>query len=100
MDKDVPASEKAKLIAAIVYFVSPFDFLPEAISGPLGYIDDVVVAAYVLNSLINTTDPEIVKRHWAGDKDILDLIQEILKIADELVGSGLWKRIKKIFDAQ
>ena len=98
IDKEVPVSEKAKLAGAIVYFISPFDFLPEALIGPLGYIDDVAMAAFVLNSVINKTNPEIVRRHWAGDKDILDLIQQILQVADEMVGSGLWAKIRKVFD--
>jgi uncharacterized membrane protein YkvA (DUF1232 family) len=97
VDKEVPAIEKAKLAAAIVYFISPVDFLPEALTGPLGYIDDVAVAALVLNSLINKINPEIVRRHWAGDKDILDLIQQIIQVADEMVGSGLWANIRKGF---
>lgn len=97
IDKEVPVKEKAKLAGAIVYFISPFDLLPEALSGPLGYIDDVAMAAFVLNNLINKTNPEIVRRHWAGDKNILDLIQQILQVADEMVGSGLWAKIKKGF---
>jgi uncharacterized membrane protein YkvA (DUF1232 family) len=97
VDKEVPAIEKAKLAAAIVYFISPVDFLPEALTGPLGYIDDVAVAALVLNSLINKINPEIVRHHWAGDKDILDLIQQIIQVADEMVGSGLWANIRKGF---
>lgn len=97
VDKEVPASEKAKLAGAIVYFISPIDFLPESLTGPLGYIDDVAVAALVLNSIINKINPEIVRRHWAGDKDILELIQQIIQVADEMVGSGLWKNIRKGF---
>jgi uncharacterized membrane protein YkvA (DUF1232 family) len=98
IDKEVPVSEKAKLAGAIVYFVSPFDLLPEAVTGPVGYIDDVAVAAFVLNGLINKTNPKIVRRHWAGNNDILDLIQQILQVADEMVGSGLWAKIQKGFD--
>ncbi len=100
VDKEVPVSEKAKLAGAIVYFISPVDLLPEALTGPLGYIDDVAVAALVLNSFINKTNPEIVRRHWAGDKDILDLIQQILQVADEMVGRGLWSKIRKGFDKE
>lgn len=100
IDKDVPSNEKAKLVGAIVYFVAPFDFIPEAVGGPIGYMDDVVVAAVVLNSLINKVDGEIIKRHWAGNKDVLPLIQEILKVADEIVGQGLWKRIMDNFGSQ
>ncbi|MBI9050127.1 MAG: DUF1232 domain-containing protein [Anaerolineaceae bacterium] len=97
IDKDVPVNEKAKLAGAIVYFISPIDLIPEAVSGPIGYIDDVVMAALVLNGVINKTNPEIVRRHWAGDKDILGLIQQILQVADEMVGTGLWEKIRKGF---
>jgi uncharacterized membrane protein YkvA (DUF1232 family) len=100
IDPDVPAEEKAKLVAAIVYFVSPLDFFPEAFVGHLGYIDDIVVAAVVLNRLVNEINPDIVKRHWAGDEDVLALIGEILKVADQLVGVGLWERIKTRFGSQ
>lgn len=98
LDKDVPASHKAKLAGAIVYFVSPIDALPEAITGALGYVDDVALAAWVLNSLINKTSPDIVTRHWAGDDDALELIQQIIHVADEMVGSGLWAKIRAGFD--
>lgn len=94
IDRDVPVKEKAKLGAAIAYFVSPIDLVPEAIAGPVGYVDDVALAAYVLNSIVNNSNPEVVKRHWAGEGDVLELIQEILRVADEMVGSGLWKRLK------
>lgn len=98
LDKEVPVAEKAKLAGAIAYFVSPVDALPEAIVGPLGYVDDVALAAWVLNSLINKTSPEIVMRHWAGDEDVLDLIQQIIAVADQMVGSGLWAKIRAGFN--
>jgi uncharacterized membrane protein YkvA (DUF1232 family) len=97
VDKEVPATEKAKLAGAIAYFISPVDLLPEALAGPIGYIDDVAVAAWVLNSLINKTNPEIIRRHWAGDEDVLDLVQQILQVADQMVGSGLWAKIRAGF---
>jgi uncharacterized membrane protein YkvA (DUF1232 family) len=96
IDKDVPVTEKAKLAGAIAYFVFPFDLIPEAIVGPAGYIDDIALAAYVLNSIINHTNPGIVRKHWAGEKNVLDLIQEILKSADQMIGSGLWAKLKKL----
>ncbi len=99
VDKEVPASEKAKLAGAIVYFISPVDALAEAFVGPIGYADDVALAAWVLNRLINETNPEIVVRHWAGDEDVLDLIQQILQVADEMVGSGLWAKIRAGFSS-
>lgn len=40
-------------------------------------------------------NPDIIERHWAGDKNILELIQQILQVADEMVGSGLWAKAKR-----
>jgi len=96
LDKDVPMAEKAKIAAAIAYFLSPIDLIPEAIFGPLGFADDIALAVYVLNSVITNTSPEVVQRHWAGDGDVLEHVKEILKKADDMVGSGLWARLKKL----
>ncbi len=93
-DKEVPTAEKAKLAAAIAYFVSPVDLIPEALLGPIGFADDIAVAAWVLNSIVNDTDPEIVRKHWAGDGEVLEIIRKIIKAADAMVGSGLWAKIK------
>jgi len=96
IDKDVPIKEKAKLAGAIAYFVSPIDLVPEALVGPIGYVDDISLAAFVLNQIVNNTDPEVVRRHWAGEGDVLELIKRILAKADEMVGSGLWIKLKNM----
>jgi uncharacterized membrane protein YkvA (DUF1232 family) len=95
LDDEVPVKEKAKLAGAIAYFVSPIDLIPEIITGPIGYLDDIAIAALVLNGIINNTDKALVQRHWAGD--VLEVIQQIFKVADEMVGSGLWSRLKRKF---
>jgi len=94
IDKEVPAKEKAKLAAAIAYFISPIDLVPEAILGPVGYVDDIALAAYVLNSIIKNTGEDIIKRHWAGDENVFVIISQILSFADEMVGGGLWRKLK------
>ena len=101
-DKEVPVKEKAKLGGAIAYFVSPFDLVPEALVGVIGFADDIALAAYVLNSLVNTCNPDMLKRHWAGDDNVLDLIQRILKLGDKMgrtgvLGKRVWKRIRGMF---
>ena len=95
-DPDVPGKDKIKLAAAIAYFISPIDLIPEAIVGPIGYLDDIVLAAHVLNGIVNHTDPEVLRRHWCGDDDVLDVIRRILATADNMVGSGVWKKLKRI----
>lgn len=93
LDPDVPARSKARLAGAIAYFVSPVDFVQEALLGPIGYVDELALAAYVLNNIVNE-NPALAEKHWAGERDLLGTIREILKVSDEMVGSGLWKKIK------
>lgn len=97
VEKNVPASKKIKLVGAIAYFISPIDLMPEGLIGPIGYLDDIALAAYVLNDLINEIDPQIIRKHWAGEKDILDLIKTILANADKMIGGKLWQKIRKKF---
>ena len=40
------------IIAIIIYFISPVDFLPEIILGPFGYIDDGVILSFLVNQLL------------------------------------------------
>ncbi len=96
MDPEVPLKEKAKLAAVIAYFISPIDLFPEMILGPTGFLDDIVLSAYVLNSIVNKTNGAIVQKHWAGEADVLPIIQQILHYADNMLGSGLFKRVKRI----
>jgi uncharacterized membrane protein YkvA (DUF1232 family) len=95
-DRDVSLTDKAKLGAVIIYFFSPIDLLPELLLGPLGYLDDIALAAYVLNGLINRSDPAIVSRHWAGEEDVLQVIKSLLASADRMIG-GLWEKIRRKF---
>jgi len=96
-DRDVPAGLRARLATAVAYFVVPLDVIPEALLGPAGYVDDVAVAAYVLHAVVNGTSPEIVRRHWAGEGDVLAVVQRILQVAEQMLGRGVWDRLKGMF---
>ena len=98
LDKRIHASEKAKVAAAIAYFVSPIDVLPEAFLGPVAFLDDLAVAAFALNSVINAGQGEIAKELWAGDGDVLALIQQVVGTAHELLGEGVWNRLRSLFE--
>lgn len=86
LDGRVPAAPKAKLGVAIAYFVSPIDLIPEAVVGPIGYVDDVAVAAYALHSIIDEATPAVVREHWAGEEDVIKVIAHVLDIAKSIKG--------------
>jgi uncharacterized membrane protein YkvA (DUF1232 family) len=66
----------------------------------VGYIDDIILAAYVLSSLINAGHGELAEEHWAGDADLLDVVRGILDIAERALGKGMWARIKNLVDVE
>lgn len=93
-DRRVPAFQRAKLAATAAYFIAPIGLVPEALVGPIGYVDDVALAAYVLNGMLNSEEAHLVREHWAGDGDILNVVQGVLEVADSAIGSGLWRRLE------
>jgi len=94
-DDDVSAVDKAKVGAAIAYFVSPFELIPEGIIGPIGYVDDVALAVYVLNSIVNHAGPDVLRRHWAGDEDILVVVTNVLSRSTQIMGK-MWGKLIRI----
>ena len=100
VDPDVPRSERAKLWGAIAFFISPVDLIPELVLGPVGFIDDAALAAYVLHSLLQHTDAEVLRRHWAGDGDVLEVIQRVMHVARQVPGLGRIARMPGGFDGK
>ncbi len=98
LDERIDVAHKVKLAAAIAYFVSPIDLVPEAILGPAGYIDDIALAAYVLNTLINAGQGEVAQELWAGDDELITVVQRILDVADSAIGSGVWVKLRSVAD--
>ena len=90
-DPRVPARVKATLFVLMGYVVSPVDLIPDFVPG-LGQLDELVIAAFVLDQMLNRVPPEIVRQHWDGDKDILEIVQEVLDIATGFVPPWLKKR--------
>lgn len=92
VDAGVPLAHKAKIGAALAYFVSPLDLMPEALVGPAGYADDVALAAWCINLLVNKVDPAIIHRHWAGDGNLLDKARHVIDSTDRKLGGGVAAR--------
>ena len=57
-----------KIIIAIIYFVSPIDIIPEAILGPLGYVDDAAVIISVAKSIGQKMAINGIKDVFSGRK--------------------------------
>ena len=95
-DARVSGKNKILLGSGIAYYIFPFDIMPEAVIGPLGYLDDLVFGVYMLNRILTDTDVEILREHWSGDEDVLQMIRRVLAAADSLVGKDLGGQLKKL----
>jgi uncharacterized membrane protein YkvA (DUF1232 family) len=76
-DRRVPLMQKGIAIAGVAYVISPIDLLPALVFGPLGILDDVFVVAACLSRLLNHIHPDVVRSHWSGQGDALDVIQDV-----------------------
>jgi uncharacterized membrane protein YkvA (DUF1232 family) len=94
-DKRVPAIDRALVAGAIVYAIIPFDLIPDMIPF-VGQIDDAYLIALSLLRLMERTDPDIVREHWSGGGDVVELIGAAALIAAKF----LPQRIRRVLTAR
>jgi len=86
-DRALPRSMSPLVIAAIAYFILPEDIIPEEKYGPIGYVDDIYLCAFVANEVAKeSSSTEILARNWDGKVPIVNLVKEILDRENELIG--------------
>jgi uncharacterized membrane protein YkvA (DUF1232 family) len=93
-DPRVPARSKAVLFLLAGYLASPIDVVPDFIVG-IGHVDDLIIAVFALDHILNRVPDEIVREHWDGEEDILDIVRNVLDISSSLV-PGWLKRLTSI----
>jgi uncharacterized membrane protein YkvA (DUF1232 family) len=86
-DRALPRSMSPLVIAAIAYFILPEDIIPEEKYGPVGYVDDIYLCAFVANEVAReSSSTEILARNWEGKVPVAALVKEILDREKELIG--------------
>ena len=84
-DPRVPVGSKAIAACAALYVVSPLDLVPEIFFGPIGLVDDLIVLSAALSRLVNYVHPDVLRHHWSGQGDVLDMIQQVTRRAESLL---------------
>jgi uncharacterized membrane protein YkvA (DUF1232 family) len=90
-DPRVPARSKATLLVVGGYLAFPLDVVPDFIPG-IGQIDDLIMIAFALDQMLNRIPEDVVREHWEGDEDVLQILREILDITTAFVPGWLKKR--------
>jgi len=84
VDKRVPRTERALLAGAVIYAIIPFDFIPDMIPF-VGQVDDLFLISLTLLRLIDHTDDLVVREHWRGGGDIVQLAESVATVAPLLI---------------
>jgi uncharacterized membrane protein YkvA (DUF1232 family) len=91
-DPLLPRAAKVALGAAMVYLASPIDLIPDFV--PLvGYLDDLLVAALILDGLLNWVDRGLVLKYWPGTPDSLERLARAARMLAVWVPRRLKARI-------
>jgi uncharacterized membrane protein YkvA (DUF1232 family) len=91
-DPTLPRVAKIALAAAAVYLASPVDLLPDVIP-LLGYLDDLLLAAIVLDGILNYVDRSLVLRYWPGRSESLDTVARVAHTLASWVPGRVKERI-------
>lgn len=95
VDPRVPAKERLLVAGAIVYAVVPLDFIPDMLPF-VGQVDDAYLVALSLLRLMSVTEPRIVREHWRGGGDVVELVGSTALIAARLLPA----RIRRVLTSR
>lgn len=95
LDPKVPGGARALIGGALLYFVSPVDLFPEAILGPVGFLEDLVLASAVLSQALGGELEPYARRYWSGDQELREVLHDIAHSASSLLGGRLHRRLER-----
>ena len=87
-DRRVSMRRKAFIGAVIIYVVSPVDLIPDFVIG-IGRLDDLVLVSLAIDHLMSGTDEAVVREHWDGTEDGLDLVRSAFGWVASIIPEGI-----------
>jgi uncharacterized membrane protein YkvA (DUF1232 family) len=75
-DPSLPRRVKIALAAAALYLASPLDVIPDVVPA-LGYVDDLLLVAILVDGILNVADRALVLRYWPGKPASLDRVARV-----------------------
>ena len=82
LDGRAPRRLRIKLGMILAYIVSPLDLIPEAVIGPAGLIEDLLLLAFALDRVFAEVDEEVIAEHWSGKREDLKTLRELAGLVD------------------
>jgi len=95
VDSRVPTKERLLVAGAIVYAFAPLDLIPDMLPF-VGQVDDAYLIGLTLLRLMTVTEPRVVREHWRGGGDVVELIGATALLAGKL----LPKKVRRVLTAR
>jgi len=93
-DSRVPVSCKVIAVLGVGYALSPIDLIPSLLVGPIGLVDDLLVVSAALSKILNEVHPDVVRSHWSGQGDALDVVQRATRWSASILMEKLPRRLR------
>ncbi len=93
-DPRIPERDKQVLTALLVLIVSPVDLIPDWIP-VVGQLDDVVMAALILDYFFTVLDSEVLLSHWPWGMKSFAHLRRVARLAGMFAPRFLKKRVWK-----
>src|SRR4026208_1393326 len=92
VDPRVPAKERLLVAGAILYAFVPLDSIPDMLP-VVGQVDDAYLVALTLLRLMTVTDPRVVREHWRGGGDVVELVGATALLAGKILTKRTWRAL-------
>ena len=91
-DRAVPTGAKVALAAVAVYLASPIDLIPDFIPF-VGYLDDLLLAAIVVDGIMTVVDRAVLVKYWPGSPNSLDATAAVARRLAAWIPSRVKSRV-------
>jgi uncharacterized membrane protein YkvA (DUF1232 family) len=75
-DPALPRGARIALAAAAAYLLSPIDLIPDFVP-VVGVLDDALLAAVIVDGLLNHVDRQLLLKYWPWDESVLDRVGRV-----------------------
>jgi uncharacterized membrane protein YkvA (DUF1232 family) len=93
-DRRVPMRRKAFIGAVLAYVISPVDLIPDFVIG-IGRLDDLVLVSLAIDHLMSGAGEDIVRSHWDGSEDGLDLVRSVYAWGAAIIPDGVRRLLSR-----
>ncbi|HKY26609.1 MAG TPA: YkvA family protein [Pyrinomonadaceae bacterium] len=94
-DSRVSGTDRALVAGAVIYAIIPLDLIPDMLPF-VGQIDDLYLISLTLLRLLDRADPRLVREHWNGGGDVVQLVESMVTVTSKL----LPRRIQRVLTSR